>query len=294
MVVAIAGHEALPRLQRSEGQVLVEFKRRAKATVLSDLYQRGCGKVRFPIQQSQKPFEAVLINTAGGLTDGDVFTAEFNWLPGSSAIATTQAAERIYRARSGCAKVNTRLSVGDDARAAWLPQETILFDAGRCERMSVVDLTSNSHFLAMDALVLGRTAMQEIVKNGRWLDRWRVHVDEELVFADGFCLDDAFHGDIQALLHRRAVAGAARTIATGLLVSTHAAQYRDAIQKALLAADDIDGGVTRVGNVLFWRLVTNNAAAMRAMTHVLLAVISDEKITRNPFGGFSLPRVFHC
>ena len=56
--------------------------------------------------------------------------------PGATAVATTQAAEKIYRAAKGggpCA-IDVAVRVGEGAILDWLPQETIVFEGARLKR----------------------------------------------------------------------------------------------------------------------------------------------------------------
>ena len=117
------------RLQRSTGAVRVSFKRDGGGTVLDRLFQQGC----------YKALEAILINTSGGLTDGDRLSCIASWQANTKALITTQAAERIYRSRGGAANVDSRLQIDERASACWLPQETLLFDRGRLDRTTPRD-----------------------------------------------------------------------------------------------------------------------------------------------------------
>lgn len=285
--------QAITKLPRAEGQVDVGFKRRGSATVIADLYQQGCAKARFPGQPSGSPFQAVLINTSGGLTDDDHFQINIDWGHDCSAIVTSQAAERIYKSRGGNAKVEATLTVAPDATAVWLPQETLLFDQGRCARRMTVDLASNSHFLAMDALVLGRSAMQERVSKGYWLDRWRIRRDGKLIFADGFLLDDRRDGDIQRTLAKKTIANACQAIATGLVVSDCAVLFEAAV-RSVLSSCDVFGGVSRVGSVLFWRFMSPDASVLRATSNQVFDALISLEASENPFSTYTLPRVFNC
>jgi urease accessory protein len=51
--------------------VQVAFKRRGERTVFDTLYQAGCLRVRMPRLESGSSPDAIVINTAGGLTGGD-------------------------------------------------------------------------------------------------------------------------------------------------------------------------------------------------------------------------------
>ena len=101
--------------------------------------------------------EAVLLNTSGGLTDGDTLSNEISWRAGTRATVTTQAAERIYRAATpDVARVATRIRIEDDCLACWLPQETIVFDGARLARTLEIDMQSSSRLVALESIVFGR------------------------------------------------------------------------------------------------------------------------------------------
>ena len=99
------GRARVVALQRSTGAARIAFKARDGRTVLDDVHQSGCCKVRFPRPDPGATTEAVLINTAGGLTDADRLTVEARWRPGTCAVVTSQAAERVYRSRDLPARV---------------------------------------------------------------------------------------------------------------------------------------------------------------------------------------------
>lgn len=153
--------------------------------MLGELYQDGCYKARFPSAEPQQSTEAILINTSGGLTDGDALSCHAAWNANTAALITTQAAERIYRSRGAQTTVLTQLNVGECANACWLPQETILFDGGRMDRNINIDMSPGARLFAAESVVFGRTAMGEVARSGRICDRWRVRIDGKLVFADG-------------------------------------------------------------------------------------------------------------
>ena len=59
---------------------------------------------------------------------------------GADVTLTTQAAEKIYRALTGRARIAVRaLAARRRARLEWLPQETILFTARGCAAASTLD-----------------------------------------------------------------------------------------------------------------------------------------------------------
>ena len=88
--------------------------------------------------------------------------------PRRRAAATTQAAERVYRSLGGAAARRDPARRSAPAPALdWLPQETILFDAGRLERRLEVDMAADARLTALETLVLGRAAMGETLAHRR-------------------------------------------------------------------------------------------------------------------------------
>lgn len=122
------------RLQRSSGQGRLAVRRADGRTRLADLYQEGAQKIRLPRPLGRRDLEAVLINTAGGLTGGDRLCWSVEAAAGSALTVTSQACEKVYRSLGDSARVTSRLALGPGARLCWLPQETILFDGSRLDR----------------------------------------------------------------------------------------------------------------------------------------------------------------
>lgn len=193
-------------------------------TRLRRLYQDGAAKIRMPTV-SADPLEAVLINTAGGMTGGDRLGWEVDVGEAASASITTQACEKIYKAASDRAEVRVNLSVGENGRIAWLPQETIVFDRAAFARTLDVELAVGAEALVLEATVFGRLAMGERATQGHFHDRWRVRRDGELIHAEDFRIGP----DIAAMLDRPVVAGGAIAMATLLLVSPRAEALLDPV-----------------------------------------------------------------
>ena len=176
------------------------FVERDGRTRLDRLYQSGSAKVRLPRVGTGEPLQAILINTAGGITGGDQLGYEVAVGDGATAVVTTQAAERIYRRATGTASVETTISVGAGGRLDWLPQETILFDRSSLTRRLAADVHETGRLLAVEAVVLGRAAMGEAVREASLSDLWRIRRGGRLVFADGIRLD----GDAREIMAGRA------------------------------------------------------------------------------------------
>lgn len=273
-------------MQRARGRVRVAFAADQEGvTRLTTLYQAGSGKARLPRPPGGTPPVAVLLNTAGGLTGGDRFAIDIEIGDGASAVATTQAAERVYRRLAGTARVETRLSVGRDAVLSWLPQETIVFDGAGLERSLDITLAGSGRLLACETIVLGRAAMGETVRTVEVRDRWSLSLDGRLVFADRLRLV----GDAEAILAGPATGGGARALATIVLAGAGAAErlepVRAAIDAAVAAAGGgVEAGASALDGVVVARLLAGSATALRETLARLLAALD----------GRPLPRVWSC
>lgn len=171
------------RLQRAEGAGRLSVKQVDGHTRLEGLHQSGCARILLP--RTHRPhLEAVLINTAGGLTGGDRLSWDLTAGEGTRLVATTQACERIYRSLNANAQISTRLSVGPEAHLMWFPQETILYDNARLERRLRVDLAATARFTAIEIVLLGRQAMKESARDAHMRDDWRIARAGELVHAE--------------------------------------------------------------------------------------------------------------
>jgi urease accessory protein len=208
-----------PALPRSFGAIDLEFHLRDGVTHAHRVYQQGVMRARFPNVPRGQPPEAVLINTAGGLTGGDFVTMGVQMNAGAHALVTTQAHEKVYRAMQGEVSVTTQLRVQAGAMLEWLPQPTILFDGARLCRQTAVELAEDSIFLGVEAVIFGRAAMQETMTSGLLSDHWTITRNGRLVHADRFAVED----DIAAELAKPSVLQGQGAMATIRYVAPDAA-----------------------------------------------------------------------
>lgn len=240
-------------------------------------FQQGCLKARLPRSQCAGEAELVVINTAGGLTGGDRVSVEVSVEEGARATVTTPACERIYRALQGEVVVEQRLRVGPAARLDWLPQETILYERGRMRRRLDVQLEAGAGITIVEALLLGRAAMGEVVTEGAFADFWTVRRGPNLVFADATRI-----AEFQA---NPATLGGHAAMASLLHVGPDAAGKRAALRAAFGEGEDVRAGASLVGEILVARIVASGGAALRRVLVAALAILRDAR---------PLPRLWSC
>jgi len=249
-----------PRLQRCNGALELGLARGEDGiTRVADLYQRDPCRALFPLPEFDDVFQAVMLTTSGGLAGGDRIAARLAAGPGARALVTTQAAEKIYRARDEATVLTVKLEVGGDAWLEWLPQETILFDGARFRRETQIELADDARLLAAEIVVFGRAARGERIAHGHYFDRWRIARGGRLVWADALTWTDS---PAAALDHPAGFAGAVAA-ATVVYAGPDAARHLDAARASLTAASS-RAGVTLVNGLLVARLLGIDAQPLRS------------------------------
>ena len=268
-------------LQRVAGTARIRFAKVEGRTRLADLYQKGSAKIRLP-RVYNGVATAVLINTAGGLTGGDLLSYDVTIDEDAHAIVTTQTAERAYRSNNGLAKVTGSLKVRTGATLEWLPQETILFDRSGLARTLNAELAADARLMLLETIVVGRTAMGESVRSVSFRDRWRIRREDRLVFAD----DVRFDGDPANFL------GGPATARGGHVVSTFVDCACDAEERLPLARSCLEkmpAGSTHAAasawnGLLTARFVSNDSRDLR---NALISFLTG-------YRSADLPRVWYC
>ncbi|MEM0922744.1 MAG: urease accessory protein UreD [Pseudomonadota bacterium] len=244
---------------RAQGAVRISTGLRRGMSRLDTLYQQGSAKVLLPGGAAGTGLEAVLLNTAGGITGGDRFGYSGSAGPGATLTLTTQAAERAYRANGPLpGTVRTDLSAAGGARIDWLPQETILFDGAHLTRSLEADLAEDATLLAVEPIIFGRTAMGERLNEIAFSDQWRIRRAGRLIYADALRLE----GDGEALLARPAAFSGARAMASILYVSADAEALLSPLRTLL--SGTAGASLIRPG-VLAARLLAADGFALRRM-----------------------------
>lgn len=249
---------------RAVGKVALTVHARDGISRRARVHEHGSLRVRCPGAPAAE-LEAVLINTAGGIAGGDRFAVDINAGTGARLIVTTAAAEKVYRALGEAAAVDVRLTVGDGAALAWLPQETILFDRARLARSIAVDLAADARVFLAEAVMFGRAGMGEAMHEGALTDRWRVRRAGRLLYAETVRID----GAIAERLAAPAVAKGGVAIATVLAVPGD-----DGMVAAVRALEfEGEAGASSWNGIAAVRLCANDGAALRRdLVHVMTAL----------------------
>jgi urease accessory protein len=258
---------------RARGAVRFDVHLQDGVTRRRALHESGSLRVRFPSPEDHG-LSAMFVNTAGGIAGGDRFAIEIAAGEGTRLTLTTAAAEKVYRAPAKPAALDISLKVGAGAHLSWLPQETILFDRARIARTIDIDLDVSASLLLCEIFVFGRTAMGETMREGSFVDRWRVRRGGRLVFAETVRLT----GDIGGKLAQSAIAKGGAAIGTALIVPGDAALV-DRIREH---ADAFGGevGLSAWNGFAIARFCAQDAARLRADMIAVLGRASDVPLPR--------------
>lgn len=260
------------KMQRAHGVARLGFVRSGDQHQLSDLYQAGCLKLMLPRNHAPVP-DAVMINTAGGLTGGDQLKLDVTVGDGAALRLATQTAERIYQSTSDAARVSLSFDLGMGAQFDWLAQETILFNRGRVKRSINADIASGASLLIVEPIVLGRSAMGETVQSGLLHDHWRIKREGDLVFADATKLMEF------GTLNNIASLGTAQCMATILWVDPMAEAACDTLRDLCDQFDWI-AGVSAWNGLLTIRAVADDPRQIRGALQTIMKTIRGRDIPR--------------
>ncbi|WP_273522268.1 urease accessory protein UreD [Rhodosalinus sediminis] len=259
---------------RARGAARFSVRAARGGSALATFRHAGSLRAVFPRVRPGAAVEAVLVNTAGGVTGGDRFSVEAAAEAGAALTLSTQACERAYRAPPGPpGRLSVRLSAEAGARLAWLPQETILYDGAALERRLEIDLAPGARLLMCEPLIFGRAAMGERLTSGRFRDHVTITRDGQPIYRDGVHLS----GDIAATLARPGVARGAGAMAALVLVAETAEAALPQVRALLPEA----GGASLLApDVLALRLLAPDGEGLRRALLPILDLLTDDSLPR--------------
>lgn len=252
-------------LQRSRGVLDLMISNRGGMSYGERVFQQGAMKVRFPNVARPQPLEAVVLNTAGGLTGGDRLDMAFRINEGAAATITSQACEKVYRALDDTARIEVKISLDTGSAMDWLPQPTIFFDGAQLHRETHVEMAADARLLALEGVIFGRAAMGETVSSGSLSDAWSIKRDGRFLHVDKF----ESGADIGALLDKVTVLNGNRAMATARYIAPDAENRLDEM-RTLLADAACPAAASAWDGLMVVRVVAADGYTLvRELTRVL-------------------------
>ncbi|WP_010511535.1 urease accessory protein UreD [Komagataeibacter europaeus] len=265
----------LATLQRSEGRFDLNARLRDGRTVLGDLKQQGCCRLLFP-RVAGSVFEAVTVNTSGGIASGDTIEGRVVCETAAELVVTSQAAERIYRARphDRPAEMGVTCHIAPQARLEWLPHGTIFFDGSRLHRHMHVEMTASSTFLFLEGRIFGRRGSGEQLSRLGVRDRLSIRRDGRLLLEDMLRLEST---DVSTLLAQPAVADGKGAVATLVFVAPHAMDMLPALRERLGTRECAGFAASAWNGMLVVRGLAQGGWPMEVAVRHILPVLRQER-----------------
>lgn len=276
-------------LQRTFGHGRIAVKQSAGRTRIDQLYQEGAARIRVPDRSHVAGLEAVIINTAGGVTSDDDLKWQAHAGEDTHLTVTTQACEKVYKADTTPANVAVDLRLCKNAQLSWLPQETILFDKAQLSRTITANLEGDAKLLLVEPIIFGRRAMQETMQTGLWHDSWRIFHQGTLVHAENVRLG----GNIASHLSSLAGLDGHTALATLALIGSHAEGKLEVARACLENVSDVRGGASHwtVGGIgkLIIRMAAPDGYTLRK---ALMPLINQLACSTGDMASVAVPKIW--
>ncbi|HEY9762169.1 MAG TPA: urease accessory protein UreD [Trichocoleus sp.] len=160
-----------------QGSVHLLYTVRQGKTLPQRSYAQAPLKLQRPLYpEGEEICHSILVHTAGGMAAGDSLETTVGMEPGSRALVTTAAANKIYRSTGETAQQITHLSLSPSTCLEWFPQETIVFSGAQFHQQTRVDLAPGAIWVGWDITRFGRSARGETLQQGHWrshLEVWQ-------------------------------------------------------------------------------------------------------------------------
>ena len=136
-----------------------------------------------------------------------------------------------------------------------------------------VDLAVDARFLMVEPLVLGRVAMGETLREGRFTDRVTIRREGAPIYLDGITLA----GDVAAQTASAATMNGARAMAALVYAGSDAGRMLDGLRGLMPAT----GGASLLADdLLVARVVATDAWALRQVIVPAIKALNDDEIPR--------------
>ena len=233
------------------------------------LREQGNLKARL-IKNYDRNDELIIINTAGGLTSGDLNINLIKVYEDVNLNISTQSMEKIYKCKDFSAYSYTNIIVGANSYVSWMPLETIFFNEAKLRRRINIDLDTKSNFLGIETIIFGRKAMGEIVQKGTLDDAWQIYKNGKLVYSDF----NRIYGNIQKKLSNALVMKGNNILCNIVFTGKKIKSYKRKIL-IYLHKKKYFAGVSLVNGVLLIKMLAKDISEIRMFIDKLMNIFDD-------------------
>jgi urease accessory protein len=152
--------------ERWPAELHLRFARHKVRTVLVGKRHSGPLLVQKAIYpEGEQICHAVIVHPPGGIAGGDELTIEIDLEANSSAVVTTPAAAKWYKAPRQPCRQQTAIRLAKGSTLDWLPQENIFYNATRAHSTFTLQVEDGATAIGWEISLLGRQASGE-----KWLE----------------------------------------------------------------------------------------------------------------------------
>jgi urease accessory protein len=151
---------------RWAAELHVRLTRRNNRTVLIEKRHTGpllVQKALYP--EGREVCHVVIVHPPGGIAGGDDLTIYIDLESDSSAVLTTPAATKWYKAAGHQSRQQVHIRIAEGCALDWLPQENIYFNAAQVASQLTVQIDPDATAIGWEIGLLGRQASAE-----KWLE----------------------------------------------------------------------------------------------------------------------------
>lgn len=137
-------------------------------TVLNRLVHEGPLRVQKSLYpEGHEVCHSIIIHPPAGIAGGDTLEVTVNLEANSHVVLSTPSATKWYKSLRSPSNQSIHISLGNDSKLDWLPQENIFFNGAHSQLTMKLDLASTASAIGWDAYMFGRKASGEIWNSGQ-------------------------------------------------------------------------------------------------------------------------------
>ena len=233
------------------------FRAGPRRTVLAERQRHGPLAVQRAFYPEGEVCHVYLLHPPGGVVGGDSLAIDVQVGAGAKALVTTPGATKFYRSAGPRARQTQVITLQDEARLEWLPQENIFFPGAEVELDTRVELEGDARLALWEIQCLGRPVISERFDSGHVDSRLSVSRNGEPVLLERLRVDPDNRSRLSLM---------AGLSVGGTLLISHAGEPEVEACRDLLFADGPDyAGATLIEDILVVRYLGDSTERARRL-----------------------------
>lgn len=167
------------------GHLQLLCEKKGAKTILQDAYFDGALKITRPVYLEDSGQAGIyMMNTGGGLLNGDRYHMEFVLREGAEAFITTQSSTKIYKTLTQPAVQTIEIHLEKESLLEYLPDPVIAYQDARFKQQMTVRMAKDASFVCTDIFTPGWAPDGTLFRYGLLQGRLHIYVDDRLILFD--------------------------------------------------------------------------------------------------------------